>query len=188
MAKYFKYFCFLILFQVASVWSADIDCKKLHGSLCDSVKASTADTDTFSISISFFHPEPNHSCDPRANPDCPNGYDSGYYAKLKTDTQKLFTTYQLWDSRNPTLRLSTPTETLTAYTAILVTKATLIKISNESFVNILEAWVNYGPATIHSNKGNQLQVKRIPNSYLSNGQNIRSLSDRKNSIRIELKR
>ena len=126
---------------------------KLTPTLCAILKQAKADSDTFSVSINFFPPakDPSAHCrgiDPKQQPDdsCESsGYDSAYYVKLMSDAQTLFTKFELWDARRPTVRLTPPNTGTISYKGIVATKSTIVAALKEAYVSTIEDWEDYGP-------------------------------------------
>lgn len=153
-----------------------VDCNKLNANLCHLLTNAQSDTDKFTVIIVFYYPEVDSECkgvDPRTNPSdkCRDrGYDSAYNAKLVEDAYKMFSTYELWNSKDPTQRLQAPTEPTQGFKDVLATKATLLTLNKESYINTISSYDGIGPA------GNRpVTLKRMrsmtsqEDSYLING-------------------
>jgi hypothetical protein len=158
--------------------SAALDCSKLTEAMCKALTASKSDADTFSVTIAFYGPPRDPACrnvDPRTDTTgkCGSGWDSTYRAKLKTESARLFTDFELFDSRHPEKRLPVPAEAVDAYTGIMATRATLIRISVEDeFVSIIEPWTYHGSLGIRRGSASSLASPRNPGTYLINGKSV----------------
>lgn len=163
-----------------------LECTKFNNLLCSMLKQSTADSDTFSVSIHFPHPAKDtsaycRSLEPKSDTGEPkwdtdgrctlSGYDSAYYANLRTYAQTMFAKFELWDARNPTVRLTNSDTAIQGYAGIVATKSTLIQLQNEPYVSVIENWKENFPANIlsHSTPKIKAVMKHQGQSYLANG-------------------
>ncbi len=169
-------------------YATNVDCTtKITPSLCRMLNQATADSDTFSVSIIFFPPAKDTSAycrnlDPKQNPrgsdSCElSGYNSTYYAKLKSDARTMFTKFELWDAKRPAVRLTPPDSGKRGYMGVVATKSTIIAVLKETYVSAIEDWQDYGPAHIlsHTAPRNEGMGKQSE-SFLPNGRVVATRS------------
>jgi hypothetical protein len=164
--------------------ATEVDCTtKVGPTFCAVLNQASADSDTFSVSIIFFLPTKDTSeycrnLDPKqdTNGQCSlSGYDSAYYAKLKSDAHTMFTNFELWDAKHPTVRLTSPSSGTPYHTGIVATKATLIEVLKEGYISTISDWENYGPIKIISHAATRIEgMKSQGKSFLPNGKVISS--------------
>ena len=167
------------LAAIAMVNAADLDCSKIGALLCGKLKGAQSDTQMFTVLIDLYHPVLDSICrgqdpkDPGTDPKCANGgRDSAYLAKIKADAQKLFSTYELWDRHNPMIRLSAPAEPKEGFLDIIASKATLIKISQEPYINEVDYWDGGEPLSLYDNTVLWKVPQAAADHYLVNGQRV----------------
>jgi hypothetical protein len=175
-------FLVAVLGGMMSSFATEVACTtKVDPAFCKMLKQTNADSDTFSVSIYFFLPTKDTSeyCrnrDPKqdTNGQCSlNGYDSAYYAKLKSDAHTMFTNFELWDAKHPTVRLTSPSSGTPYHRGLVATKATLVEVLKEEYVSTIEDWEDYGPAKIISHAATRTEGMRNQGKFfLPNGKVI----------------
>jgi hypothetical protein len=172
---------------VVASYATEVDCttRRVAPDLCIMLNQANADSDTFSVSIFFFQPgnDTSEFCrnrDPKLDTDgrCSlGGYDSAYYAKLKSNAHIMFTKFELWDANHPTVRLTPPDSGRNGYMGIVATKATLIEVLKEGYVATMEDWEERIPNHIISHASPRIQgMRNQGKSFLPNGRVISAKS------------
>lgn len=165
--------------------ATNVDCTtKLTPTLCTMLNQASSDSDTFSVMISFFPPANDTSeycrnLDPKQDTDgmCSlRGYDSAYYAKLKSDADTMYTKFELWDTKNPTVRLTPPSSGKISHEGVVATKAIIIDLLKADYVSTIEEWEESFPVASISREIPGTKKLRSSRIFLPDGRTISDLS------------
>ena len=153
------------------VWATDVNCGRIDPDLCTTLNTAKNETDTFKVSIYFYFPETSIDCkdvDPKTDTTgkCKNPYeDSTYRARLRANADTLFSKFILWDFYHPNVRMHADSGAHTGFQALMGTKATLILIGQETYINRVSTWNQANPLNIGS-KALLINSASVPNAFV----------------------